>query len=187
MTKELTKVDQRELHTLAKSINDREQSITQLKGRVSDVSGQAVTEAILQGDELSKVKHMLDHGMWLPWLKVHCPMIGERMAQKYIRLAEKYALNPNLNSDLDQCRSIDEALGLFANSKQLESGVVKKMTEDMQALYLVNRMSVRVVDYLTSHPLEDIVARNPSAYVEMRKDTEEMVGKLGGTVNWNQV
>ncbi|MBA3890519.1 MAG: DUF3102 domain-containing protein [Gemmatimonadaceae bacterium] len=68
------------------------------------------------GALLLEAKAGVAHGEWLPWLSEHCPTIGTRQAQKYMRLAEGWpaiAANTNCDSHL----TIDEAVRLLAAPK----------------------------------------------------------------------
>lgn len=40
------------------------------------------------GKALVQVKTQLGHGKWEPWLREHCPAVGERQARRYMRLAK---------------------------------------------------------------------------------------------------
>lgn len=70
-------------------------------------SASALRYALASGKALLAAKAQLPHGKWLPWRKEHCPDIGERSAQVYMRLARS---NPQRDSDL----SIRQAVQLLA-------------------------------------------------------------------------
>jgi hypothetical protein len=50
----------------------------------------AIEHARRAGLALLEAKAQLPHGAWLPWLLEHCPMVSERTAQRYMRLAENW-------------------------------------------------------------------------------------------------
>jgi DUF3102 family protein len=54
--------------------------------KFSTVARTALSHAIIVGERLIEAKTLVDHGEWLPWLKMHCS-ISERQAQKYMRVA----------------------------------------------------------------------------------------------------
>lgn len=64
----------------------------------------AVQAAIACGQNLIAAKKMVKHGEWLPWLVHHCKGIGERTAEKYMKLA-----NPNHSADLAKAVSLRQA------------------------------------------------------------------------------
>jgi DUF3102 family protein len=50
----------------------------------------AISQAIACGEMLLEAKAKLPHGQWLPWLRKNITF-GERSAQGYMRIAQKYA------------------------------------------------------------------------------------------------
>ena len=42
------------------------------------------------GELLIEAKAAQEHGAWLPWLAEHCPAISERVAQMYMRVAQRW-------------------------------------------------------------------------------------------------
>src|SRR6267142_3730057 len=50
-----------------------------------------VERAIVVGSLLQQAKDQVPLGEWLPWLKTNCPNIKERMAQRYMLIAEHRA------------------------------------------------------------------------------------------------
>lgn len=52
-------------------------------------SSQAVERALAAGDLLNHVKAQLKHGEFSDWCKAHCPDIGQRRLQEYMRVARE--------------------------------------------------------------------------------------------------
>jgi hypothetical protein len=52
-------------------------------------SSQAVERALVAGDLLNRVKTQLKHGEFSDWCKAHCPAIGQRRLQEYMRVARE--------------------------------------------------------------------------------------------------
>ena len=50
-------------------------------------ASKAVERALVAGDLLNGVKAQLKHGEFLPWCKTHCPDIGQRRLQEYMKVA----------------------------------------------------------------------------------------------------
>jgi Protein of unknown function (DUF3102) len=53
----------------------------------------ALKHAVAAGKALAQAKQRLAHGKWLLWLKRNCPDIGERTAQRYMRVARYYGVS----------------------------------------------------------------------------------------------
>jgi hypothetical protein len=98
------------LTLLAREINERQETIELARGKVLDAGSTLVCEAIFQGAALLKVKAILKHGDFLPWVKAHCPLISHDTANRYMRLA----LNTGNGKNLEGATSIREALVLCA-------------------------------------------------------------------------
>jgi hypothetical protein len=78
----------------------------------------ALQHARRAGELLIEAKAGVEHGAWLPWLSEHCPNIGVRQAQKYMRLAEGWpAIEANTNPDSHL--TIDGAVRLLAEPREL--------------------------------------------------------------------
>lgn len=76
----------------------------------------AIEHARRAGELLLEAKATTQHGQWLPWLAEHCPEVGARQAQKYMRLVSGWpAIEPNANCD--SYLTIDGALELIATPK----------------------------------------------------------------------
>ncbi len=109
MKTQITKEVSADLRTIAKEINEREAAIEQLKTAAVGKAGEAVTEALLQGQSLIKAQKSMPHGYWEGWLKSHCPGISQRTAQVYMRLAKAQHA-----ADLSGAESLREAMRLLA-------------------------------------------------------------------------
>lgn len=76
-----------QLIQLGREINERQQVIDLQKQRVAEAGSSLVCEAIFQGAALLKVKAILKHGDFMPWVRSHCPLISHTTANTYMRLA----------------------------------------------------------------------------------------------------
>lgn len=97
-----------QLTALARRIKSREETIEALRARTLQGVYQSLAEVVLQGEDLIKVKALCPHGNWLPWLRVNCPKLSERRAQRYMALARKA---PRA-ADLSEADSLRSALAL---------------------------------------------------------------------------
>jgi hypothetical protein len=88
------------LDELAEHIRDAHTSITAAFSNVID-------HAIDAGQELTNAKKLVPHGQWGKFLR-RCG-VGERQAERYIRLAWLVAANPTCKSDLAEL-SIEQAI-----------------------------------------------------------------------------
>lgn len=79
---------------------------------VASALNKGVAHARAAGELLLKAKAQCKHGEWLPWLTKHCPDIGIRQCQKYLRLAKRLPANATSDSH----SSIDEALEALSDS-----------------------------------------------------------------------
>lgn len=166
MTKELTKVDQRELHTLAKSINDREASIQQLRSRTEDAASITVAEAKLQGRELLQAKARLPHhGLWLQWLAANCPLVKARQATNYMRVAKDIEISTGADS-------IKATLRMISDRERLSGECQKKIMPDyLRSLYLCSQWT----DFVSKKPMDSYPEETKS---EMRKELGPVVTLL---------
>jgi hypothetical protein len=79
----------------------------------------AIEHARRCGELLTQAKAAVPHGQWLPWLAEHCPDIGARQAQKYMRLAGGWpAIEAAANTNPESYLTIDGALQLLAAPEQ---------------------------------------------------------------------
>lgn len=90
-TKPLSTVVQQELKTLKKAINDGHEAIELIVAKTKEKANEALTEAILEGERLAKVKKLLPYGAFTRWLKENCKKISVRTAQRYMTLATRKA------------------------------------------------------------------------------------------------
>ena len=56
------------------------------------LANSSIEAALNCGHTLIEAKSQLPHGRWIPWLRGNCPRLGERQMQKYMRLANNWAL-----------------------------------------------------------------------------------------------
>lgn len=171
MKRKISKSEQQQLLVLAKAINEREEAILMIKNKTIEVAGSAVVEARLQGNDLLKAKEMLSHGSWLPWLESHCPRIGERQAQRYIRLAQKWSLNPSSRTDLDACTSIHEALEIFATPRTDATPPAEPMPAYLQTIQLFSR----AMKFVTTQPMDVFP---DEAKAKLRNELQPIVSRL---------
>lgn len=127
------------LRALSKTINEREQTIAQLKLRTVDSANQTIAEAMLQGQDLIRAKAITPHGLWLDWLAAHCPNISQQTASVYMRIASNY----QHASSLDDVGSIRQAPALLMDKDSGPSPEPKRWPAPIEG---VRRLSlVRVV------------------------------------------
>lgn len=162
MSHELTKMDERELHQIAREINEREKVIESLKGKTESMASQAVNEAILQGRSLAKAKARVPHGDWSGWLAIQCPLISDRTARRYMALAAKW---PHV-ADLKEAESLRAALALCdMEGVSPNQNPAKQTSEDMRTLDLFTRAT----KYISDHPLDRYP---PTTLDEIRRELE---------------
>ncbi len=104
MSKELTKMEGRELHEIARRINDREKVIQHEKTRLVGMVNAALAEAILQGIDLLKARALVGHGNFMDWVSVNCTRIGHRQCNNYMNIARNWKHDSNL-TDADSIRA----------------------------------------------------------------------------------
>lgn len=169
MTKELTKTDQRELHTIAKSINDRQEAIELLKSKVYDTGAQAGIEIVLQGQELIKAKKMVPSGQWQDWIAGHCPRISVRTAQHWMKIA----IDPQRVALLKSGVPSRELFGAMVDRSE-KNGTdkpAKSCTDYLQTLYLCTRW----IKHVRDHPLESCPEETRE---ELRRELHPVVARL---------
>lgn len=136
-----------DLVTIARRINDREETIGMLKKLTLDKAADALREVLLQGGDLIKAKASLRHGHWLPWLLKNCPAVGERQARTYMRLAA----DPQKAADFIAAGSIRQALALLEDQKDEEE---KKQTRQWPPyMESIGRLS-KLVGYIERFPVQ---------------------------------
>lgn len=107
-----------QLTALAREINEREEVIALTKGKACDATNSWMCEVALQGQALLKVKAMLNHGDFMPWIQSHCPLISDRTARDYMRVASNWQNSANVQ----QATSIAMALRLCAENEAAANG-----------------------------------------------------------------
>lgn len=66
------------------------------------------------GELLLHAKRLCAHGQWLPWLERNCPGVGNRQAQKYMRLARNWEKLKLANANSGAHLPINAALAELA-------------------------------------------------------------------------
>lgn len=83
-----------------------------------DHLGRGLAHALECGRLLVQAKGLVPRGQWLAWLREHCPKIRERMAERYMRVAQKLprldAADPTRVSDL----SLRQALEMITYTEE---------------------------------------------------------------------
>lgn len=167
----LTKVQANELHALAKKINEREETIQALRGKIFETGSEAGTEIILQGQDLIKAKDTIAHGLWIDWLKAHCPRVSERTAQHYMAIARNPQRVALLKAGIPS-RDLFGALEINGGDDDQQSGGKPKVyLPYMQTLYLFTR----AVKYIGTHPLKECPEETRD---ELRKELEPIAAEL---------
>lgn len=156
------------LHRLAKQINSREETISQLRELTVKNCNAAIAEAIQQGKDLLEVKSSIEHGRWLDWLRIHCPGTKPRMAQRYILIATRAASMPQLN----EAGSLRAALTLCDD----DSGESAHSETRSLPAYLegISRAS-KFLGYLTQHPINNWPAEGLD---KLRQDMQPLAAQL---------
>lgn len=135
------------LTQLAKTINEREETIELAKTHTIKAAAAAVTEALLQGRELIQAKSLCPRGQWEAWLQMNCPRIGLRSAQRRMALAFQLPKNPQLT----EAGSLRAALALC----EME-GLEKEQTEPRRwppYLEAINRLG-KLALYFDRFPID---------------------------------
>jgi len=132
------------LTRLAKRINEREEIINQSKNKTVESARIAITEVILQGQDLIAAKARIPHGLWVDWLKAHCPK-SVCMAQRYMRAAERCG-----DKELDEGNSLRALLSLsFVDEVQSE-----KPTKQWPPFYEAYCRINKVMRFVEKHPAD---------------------------------
>ncbi len=79
------------LAELASKINSEFAGIIKADRDVMASNHNNIERGIILGQQLNEAKDRVAHGEWLPWLKLNCPDIPERTAQRYMYLSNKAA------------------------------------------------------------------------------------------------
>lgn len=81
---------------LAAKINDE---FAAIKKAEIDGDRSVVSRAIAFGAMLKQTKEQVGHGKWINWLHDNCRQISERMAQRYMNLADSQAVRNELGKN----------------------------------------------------------------------------------------
>jgi len=142
-----------QLTSLAREINDRQETIDLAKRKVLDAGSTLVCEAIFQGAALLKVKAILKHGDFMPWVKSHCPLISQYTANKYMLLAR----NCSHANNLERSSSIREALMLCQENEDESGTTGVKVTVEPRSwppyLEAIGRFG-KFAGYVERNPIE---------------------------------
>lgn len=108
------------LNTLAAEINI-------LHDEAERHANMAVVYAARCGAKLLEAKEGLDHGQWLPWLKVNC-RVGDRQSARYMKLAQELPELLDSNSTLkSNLPGIAQALALITADDETKAIVQEKL------------------------------------------------------------
>jgi hypothetical protein len=144
---------QRHLIELGREINDREEALQLLRSKTIESSNAWLCEVVLQGDALNKAKASLPHGMWIDWLRIHCPLISTRQANSYMLVARNF----QRGTAVTEATSLRAALALCDEAKTEKAKESKSWPAYLEALSRIakfNRLLVR--EKLESWPAEGI-------------------------------
>jgi len=89
----------RQLADLAQQINAEHIAVLKAAEAAAAAAEGVVTHVLAAGRALIKAKAAVNHGEWTIWLKRHC-QVGERQAQRYMKLTENFDQNRHSVSDL---------------------------------------------------------------------------------------
>jgi hypothetical protein len=153
--------------------NDREALIEAVKvahQAVCNASRNVLSQAIIAGTALLKLKKLIKHGEWRHYLQRHCEL-SERSAQAYMRIAEHRELleaNPQRAADL----SLRGALKLISNATDKSAKPAKsaKATTMLSSLAWSNATADerrRFVDAIGF--MEWLAAMPPSWFPELER------------------
>lgn len=82
---------QQELKMLKKQINEGHDAVELMVTRVKSDGNKILTEAILEGNRLLRVKKIVPYGSFGRWIKENCKKISIRTAQRYMTLTTRKA------------------------------------------------------------------------------------------------
>jgi len=134
-----------QLAALARQVNDSQDAIALLEDQTREKGNEWLCEITLQGQRLLQIKELVGHGKWLEWLSSHCPLVTERQAQRYMRVAS----NPTRVSD-SSAVSLREALRACSEPDEPKrNGVVKSWPHDIEGLARFAKLR----NHIARHPL----------------------------------
>ena len=135
-----------QLVALAKEINAREEVISAARRRTREAAAAWLCEVVLQGQAFLKVKASLPHGMFVDWVRIHCPLVTHRTATSYMRVASNWGEIANA----DEATSLRAALLLCKDNE--EEGAPKVMKHWPAYLEGLGRVA-KFRTFITKHPL----------------------------------
>lgn len=126
--------------------------------------------AIETGKLLIEQQKVVPKGDWLLWLGANCPEIGERTAQKYMKLA-----NANHDSDttldLQTVRQAYLAAGIISEPEKVSSG-----PRAPDCLWTPLR---KAIDWYTEDRVEELISGGEVTGLGMLRLVKESEAKLG--------
>lgn len=124
-----------ELLKLAKEINARETTIQALGKKAVEGCADYLTEVALQGQALIKVREALGHGMWLEWIKIHCPFSHDT-AGRYMTVARNFA-----RRTLPDGISMRHAIALLTDADEKEERPERELPEYLDAINRIGKLN----------------------------------------------
>ena len=137
----------RELKTLARRINDRQEEIDGLKNQLNDLANTLGRTLRLQGQDLKLAREEIKPGLWLDWLASHCPKTSARTASFAMNVASRQNA-----ADFDQCDTWKECYQL-ARAEAPEVKPEPRPWPTAPSLRVLNMLEAWI-DALGSAPLE---------------------------------
>ena len=144
-----------QLTALAREINNRQETIELAKHKVTECAATLVCEAIFQGQAFLKVKKILKHGDFMPWVRAHCPLISHQTVNNYMRLAVN-AANSQRAKNLERAASIREALLLCDLDESKANGEADGECQPRSwppSIEVLSRLS-RIMRLIEKHPVQ---------------------------------
>lgn len=135
-----------QLNALAKAINDSEDTIQLARDQCGEKAKTFLCEVALQGKRLMEAKEMCGHGNFLPWLSAHCPLISDRTARAYMRIAANWQTTANI----ENAGSISRALELCENGQRSDR---KSQQKSWPAYIEALGRCAKFLGYVQKHPL----------------------------------
>lgn len=143
-----------QLTQIAREINEREEVIDLQRRRLAEAGSSLLCEVIFQGEALLKVKQILKHGDFMPWVATHCPLISHATANTYMRLHWKFANSTKeKQAQVLDAASMREAMLLLCAPEKPTEGEAKKAPSWPHWLQCTNFVG-KFAKILKSNPLE---------------------------------
>ena len=168
--KELPATTQRELTSLSRAINAREETI-QAKLRHAVIAiNETLAEALLQGADLIKSKALCKSGDWQTWLAVSCPKLSGRRARRYMCLAAK-AGNAEVAAELEEADSLRAALAICdMEGEETEATEPKRWPAYQEGVLRISKLR----SFIDRNPIESW----PAEGIEKAKAELEAIARL---------